>query len=64
MKYNYSILRGRPGGYALFKWNDEALFWEQCTKWYKYLANLKRFNHEANQPCYYKIIERNEVKGL
>lgn len=38
-------------GYALMKWNDEALFWERCTKWYKYLGNLKRFNYEANEAC-------------
>lgn len=64
MIYNYTILRSKSLGYALCKWDDEVLCWQQITKWYKYLANLKRFNHEAKEPCYYKILEGNEVKGL
>lgn len=48
----FKILRSPSKGYALFKWNDEALFYEQCTKWYKYLGNLKRFNI-SNEPCHY-----------
>lgn len=47
MCYKFRIVYCMKFGYALMKWNDEALFWEQCTKWYKYLGNLKRFNHDA-----------------
>lgn len=57
MDFNFKLIRSRSRGYALFKWNNEALFWVQCTKWYKYLGNLRRFNHEANEPCYYTIVE-------
>ena len=57
MMYKFKILHSKSMGYALFKWNNEALFWTQCTKWYQYLGNLKRFNREANEPCYYSIVE-------
>ena len=57
MLYKFRILHSKSMGYALFKWNDDTLFWAQCTKWYKYLGNLKRFNHNANEPCYYNIVE-------
>ena len=47
MMYKFKILYSKSTGYALFEWDDVALFWKQCTKWYKYLGNLKRFNHDA-----------------
>lgn len=57
MMYKFKILHSKSMGYALFKWDNEALFWVQYTKWYQYLGNLKRFNYEANEPCYYSIVE-------
>lgn len=57
MLYKFKILHSNSMGYALFKWNDEGYFWGQCTKWYQYLGNLKRFNHDANEQCYYSIVE-------
>lgn len=35
MNYGYTILRSKSLGYALCKWNDEALCWQQVTKWYE-----------------------------
>lgn len=51
MMFKFKILHSKSMGYALFKLelDDEGLFWRQYTKWYKYLGNLKRFNHEANE---------------
>lgn len=54
--YKFKILHSEMG-YALFEWNNEALFWVQCTKWYKYLGNLIRFHHEVNESSYYSIVE-------
>lgn len=54
MRYNFKILRSE-NGYAVFEWNNEALFWVQITKWYKRLGNLKRFNPKVNEWRYYDI---------
>lgn len=56
MSYKFKILHSEMG-YALFEWNNEALFWAQYTKWYKYLGNLIRFHHEVNESSYYSIVE-------
>lgn len=53
----YKILRSELG-YALFEWNNESLFWVQCTKWYRYLGNLIRYNNEVNESSYYSIVEK------
>ena len=57
MCYKFKILHSKSNGYALFKWNEEALFWEQYTKWYQYLGNLIRFNREVAESSYYSIVE-------
>lgn len=54
MYYKFKIIRSEFG-YALFAWNNESLFWEQYTKWYRYLGNLIRFNSEVNDSSYYSI---------
>ena len=59
MCYKFKILHSKINGYALFKWDDEALFWSQYTKWYKYLGNLIRFfHHEVYESSYYSIVEK------
>ena len=55
MEFNYKMIRSRSMGYAMF--HRENGFWHQCTKWYIYLGNLKRFNPSANEPCLYQIID-------
>ena len=30
-------------GYALFKWNKEGKFWQQCSNWYQKKGNLNRY---------------------
>lgn len=54
--FNYKLIRSKTMGYAMF-YKNLAGFWEQCTKWYWHLGNLKRFNACANEPCYYQIID-------
>lgn len=52
---NYMILRSKSQGYSLLvktEFGDQ-----QITKWYSYLGNLKRYVKEANEPCFYKIVE-------
>ena len=39
----YKIMHSGSQGYALFVFNHEAQMWQQVTKWYRYLGNLKRF---------------------
>lgn len=39
----YKIMHSESQGYALFAYNNEAQMWQQVTKWYRYLGNLKRF---------------------
>ena len=53
--FNYKIIQSRTMGYACFKAVNG--FWQQISKWYWYYGNLKRFCKEANEPCYYEIIE-------
>lgn len=53
--YEYMLVKSKSMGYAMyFRANG---FWQQCTKWYWYLGNLKRYNKCANNPCLYKIID-------
>lgn len=51
--YLYMIVRSKSCGYALFKKHHG--FWQQCTKWYAYLGNLKRYNDKARLPAHYLI---------
>jgi hypothetical protein len=39
----YKIIHNESMGYALFVYNYEAQMWQQVTKWYRYLGNLKRY---------------------
>ena len=50
--YDYMILHSQSQGYALLVRANG--FWQQCTKWYWYLGNLKRFHPEAKGPCLYR----------
>lgn len=43
----HKVCRHPEMGYALFVWNHEAQMWQQCTKWYAKLGNLKR--HAKNK---------------
>lgn len=60
MNYKFKILHSKNVGYALFKWNDESLFWEQYTKWYTYLGNLVRFNPDVRNSSYYSLVKYKE----
>lgn len=55
MEYYYKMIRSRSMGYAMF--HRANGIWQQCTNWYWYLGNLKRFNSCANEPCFYQIID-------
>lgn len=61
MRYKFKILHSKSMGYALFKWNDDSLFWVQYTKWYQYLGNLIRFNREVADSSYYSIVEKESI---
>lgn len=54
--FKYKLICSKSMGYAMFI-NTGRGFWQQCTKWYCYLGNLRRFNACANEPCYYSIID-------
>ena len=51
--YDYWIVNSKSQGYYLLKWCNG--FWQQVSKNYIYLGNLKRFCPEANKPCHYSI---------
>lgn len=40
----YRLYYSESMGYCIMEYNKESLFWQQLTKWYTKLGNLKRYN--------------------
>ena len=52
-RFDYKMVHSRSMGYCMMKRTSFGR--QQCTKWYMYEGNLRRFNACANEPCYYAI---------
>lgn len=43
MLTRYQVISVKDRGCALFKFNKEAMMWQQVSKWYTRFSNLQRF---------------------
>lgn len=58
--YEYMIVHSKSMGYALYIRPKDAMecvrFWQQTTKWYSYLGNLKRYHPDAKDVAAYRVV--------